>query len=89
MNLATFGHLRGRKVTLGTEGVTVRCGCGFVIRYPNENLGCIECGEPCCPGCAFHSEGVVYCPGCARRVYGLAFRPNAEQGWGLSYFMPQ
>jgi hypothetical protein len=82
-------RLRGRKLTLGPLGVSMRCRCGFVITYPNENLGCIECGEPCCPGCAFVSEGAVYCAACAREVYGIGSRANTAEGWGLTYFLPQ
>ena len=85
VKIQTVDQLRGRRLTLGMSGVTVRCHCGFVIRYQNENLGCIECGEPCCPACAFTSEGVVYCATCAREVYGLASRANTDEGWGLTY----
>src|SRR3989304_538645 len=68
MSAQIMDQLRGRRLTLGPLGVTVRCRCGFVIAYPNENLGCIECGEPCCPACGFVSEGAVYCAACAREV---------------------
>lgn len=88
MNLKTADHLGRRKLSLGTQGVTIRCHCGYVIRYPNENLGCIECGEPCCPACAFSSEGVVYCSTCAQEKYGLAFRANTDKGCGVTYFVP-
>jgi hypothetical protein len=89
MNVAGDWLLRGRKVSLGRVGLTVRCDCGFVIRYQNEDLGCIDCGEPCCPACAFMSEGAVYCAACAQEAYGLASRANADEGWGLVYFVPQ
>jgi hypothetical protein len=89
MSAEITGQLRGRRLTLGTLGVTVRCRCGFVISYPNENLGCIECGEPCCPACAFVSEGAVYCAACAGQIYGLGSRANTDEGRGLTYFLPQ
>ncbi len=88
MGMGIGNHLRGRKITLGMHGLTIRCHCGFVITYQNENLGCIDCGEACCPACAFTSEGVVYCATCAREQYGLASRANTGQGWGLTYFVP-
>jgi|GEM_PF-3298497 len=89
MSAEITGQLRGRRLTLGSLGVTVRCQCGFVITYPNENLGCLECGEPCCPACAFVSEGAAYCAACAGERYGLGSRVNTDAGWGLTYFLPQ
>ena len=89
MTAESMDHLRGRRLTLGPLGVTVRCGWGFVLAYPIENLGCIECGEPCCPACAFVSEGAVYCAACAGEIYDLGSRANTDDGWGLTYFLPQ
>lgn len=89
MGTEIVDQLRGRRLTLGPSGVTVRCRCGFVLAYPGQNLGCIDCGEPCCPACAFVSEGVVYCAACAREIYGLGSRANTDEGWGLTYFLPQ
>jgi hypothetical protein len=82
-------QLQRRRVTLGPQGVTVRCQCGFIVTYPTDNLGCIECAEPCCPACAFVSEGATYCAACAREIYGLGSRVNLDNGWGLTYFLPQ
>jgi len=89
MGLAASSQLRGRKLAVGALGVTLRCHCGFVIRYGNENLGCIDCGEPCCPACAFMSEGVVYCASCAQKAFGLGSRVNTDEGWGRTYFVPR
>jgi len=89
MSIGAHEKLRGRKLTLGVSGISIRCLCGFVMTYSNENLGCIECGGPCCPACAFISEGAVYCSSCARELYGLASRVNTDAGWGLTYFMPR
>lgn len=89
MSTEIMEQLRERKLRLGPLGVSVRCRCGFVITYPKDNLGCIECGEPCCPACAFVSEGAVYCAACAHENYGFDSQANTHEGWGLTYFLPQ
>ncbi len=81
------GHIHGEKAAEAFRGVTLRCDCGFLIRYQDENLGCIECGQPCRPACVFLSEGAVYCGTCARKLYGLASRVNVHEGRGLTYFI--
>ncbi|MGH7364500.1 MAG: hypothetical protein ACREKA_12195, partial [Candidatus Methylomirabilales bacterium] len=45
-----------------------RCQCGGAIAFAHEDLGCLQCGEACCPRCAFRPEGHVFCPACASRV---------------------
>ena len=42
-----------------------RCHCGGVIAFAHQDLGCLQCGEACCPCCAFSPEGHVFCPSCA------------------------
>jgi len=52
----------------GLEGVA-RCRCaGDVIAH----FGCIECGGPCCAGCAITVESVAYCRGCAAALLEAA-----------------
>lgn len=43
------------------------CGCSTDARY---ELGCMDCGAPCCPACAVHLESVTYCQGCAGTLLG-------------------
>ena len=43
------------------------CGCRTESRY---QLGCMECGAPCCPACAVHLESVSYCQECAGLLLG-------------------
>jgi hypothetical protein len=45
--------------------MSLRCRCGAPVPYAFEQLGCIECGQPCCPACAFFLESVWYCARCA------------------------
>jgi hypothetical protein len=37
------------------------CDCGAPILRAVEDLGCIECGRPGCPVCAYTLESVAYC----------------------------
>jgi len=41
------------------------CDCGTPILRAVDDLGCIECGRPCCPVCAHTLESVAYCAFCA------------------------
>jgi hypothetical protein len=43
------------------------CDCGAPILRAIEDLGCVECGKPCCPVCAYTLESVSYCSSCAAR----------------------
>jgi len=43
-----------------------RCVCGNPIDHPFDELGCIQCGQACCPACGVSLESVTYCAGCAR-----------------------
>ncbi|MBI3003051.1 MAG: hypothetical protein HYY54_05440 [candidate division NC10 bacterium] len=45
-----------------------RCQCGGAIAFAHEDLGCLQCGEACCPACAFRPEGHVFCPACTGRM---------------------
>lgn len=45
-----------------------RCQCGGAIAFAHEDLGCLQCGETCCPHCAFRPEGHVFCPACTGRI---------------------
>jgi hypothetical protein len=42
--------------------------CGCADGRDAVQLGCLECGAPCCPACAVHLESVAYCDGCARSL---------------------
>jgi hypothetical protein len=53
-----------------------RCTCGGAIAFAHEDLGCLQCGEACCPACAFRPEGRVFCPTCTGRM--LARGKGAE-----------
>ncbi|HEV8440962.1 MAG TPA: hypothetical protein VGT40_22985 [Methylomirabilota bacterium] len=53
------------------------CGCGNPIAYPYDELGCIECGQACCPACGVFLESVTYCARCAR---GLLEAPTPPGG---------
>ena len=41
------------------------CECGAPILRAVDDLGCIDCGQPCCPVCAYVLESVAYCAFCA------------------------
>ncbi len=59
-----------------------RCGCGTQVRYAFHELGCIECGAPCCPSCAVSLESVSYCRGCAGSLLGVT-TVRAAGAWDL------
>ena len=44
------------------------CDCGTLIFRASDDLGCIECGRPCCPVCAYVLESVAYCASCATHL---------------------
>lgn len=44
------------------------CACGNPIGHEYDELGCIECGQLCCPDCAVFLESVTYCARCARAL---------------------
>ena len=48
------------------------CECGTDLQYAFHQLGCLECGAPCCPACAVHLESVSYCRGCAGSLLGVS-----------------
>jgi hypothetical protein len=45
-----------------------RCHCGNPIAYPFDQLGCIQCGQACCPACGVSLESAMYCAGCANAL---------------------
>ena len=47
------------------------CTCGAPILRALEDLGCIECGQPCCPVCAYILESVAYCASCATQFLDM------------------
>ena len=54
------------------------CDCGMPILRASEDLGCIECGRPCCPVCASILESVAYCQVCAANLLeGTTLSPPA------------
>ena len=42
----------------------VRCRCSAPLPYDFERLGCVSCGEPCCPVCGFLLESAWHCAAC-------------------------
>ena len=48
-----------------------RCRCGSELRFSFDQLGCIECGAPCCPTCSYQLESANYCSGCAEALLEL------------------
>ena len=48
---------------------TDHCRCGSAIAYPFDDLGCLECGQPCCPVCSVVVESVTYCGPCAAVLF--------------------
>lgn len=51
------------------------CDCGTPILRASDDLGCLECGQPCCPVCAYILESVVYCAFCAAALLEVAQDP--------------
>lgn len=60
----------------------VRCRCGSSIRYSFYDLGRIECGEPCCPACAFPLESATYCLRCAESILDVPWSARRLAAWG-------
>jgi hypothetical protein len=48
------------------------CDCGGPIDHSFHHLGCVDCGQPCCPSCAIAIESATYCRDCARELLGAA-----------------
>jgi hypothetical protein len=48
-----------------------RCRCGTEFRFSFDQLGCIECGAPCCPTCSYQLESTNYCSRCAEALLEL------------------
>lgn len=48
-----------------------RCRCGTEFRFSFDQLGCIECGAPCCPTCSYQLESANYCSRCAEVLLEL------------------
>ena len=48
-----------------------RCRCGAEFRFAFDQLGCIECGAPCCPVCSYQLESASYCSQCAESLLEL------------------
>lgn len=59
--------------------VEPRCRCGNPIAHPLDELGCIECGQPCCRVCGVSLESVTYCARCARVLFEVPYGPRG--GW--------
>ncbi len=51
----------------GAAGTGV-CRCGTELPGRDAPWGCTDCGQDCCPACAFWLESTVYCPGCTDRL---------------------
>lgn len=48
------------------------CQCGHAIVHGFDALGCLTCGQPCCPNCSYAPEAAVYCTACTAAVFGLS-----------------
>jgi hypothetical protein len=57
-----------------------KCRCGSEIRFSFEQLGCVECGAPCCPGCSYQLESASYCPACAEAILELPWAARPPLG---------
>jgi hypothetical protein len=55
-----------------------QCRCGSEVRFAFEQLGCIACGAPCCPRCAYQLESTHYCGRCAENLLELPWAPSAS-----------
>ena len=51
-----------------------RCRCGNPFAHAFDELGCIQCGQPCCPACGVSLESVMSCAECARTFTEVASR---------------
>jgi hypothetical protein len=51
------------------------CRCGKEVQFAFEQLGCIECGASCCPGCSYQLESTHYCGSCAESLLELPSAP--------------
>lgn len=48
------------------------CQCGHVLDHGFDALGCLGCGQPCCPNCSYAPEAAVYCAICTAAFFGLS-----------------
>ena len=55
------------------------CQCGHVLDHGFDALGCLGCGQPCCPNCSYAPEAAVYCAICTAAFFGLSV-PGAGIG---------
>jgi hypothetical protein len=51
--------------------MNARCVCGASVVHPHGQLGCIQCGQPCCDACGASIESVTYCDRCAGALLGV------------------
>jgi hypothetical protein len=58
-----------------------RCSCGSEVTYAFHHFGCVQCGGPCCPGCASHIESASYCARCVESLFDLPARPALDPIW--------
>lgn len=66
-------------IKLNEEGhMGARCRCGSEIQFHFDHLGCIQCGEPCCPTCSYQLESASYCGICAERILELPWAPETR-----------
>ena len=61
-----------------TEMDRSTCECGMPILRASDELGCLQCGRPCCPVCAFILESAVYCAACATHLLEGAAVPAPD-----------
>ena len=53
------------------RSMNARCACGNPITHSHGELGCIQCGQPCCHACGALLESVMYCDRCAGALLGV------------------
>lgn len=61
-----------RSATRRTHMSRKTCECGAPVLRAVEDLGCVDCGRPCCPVCAYTLESVAYCAFCAAAFLDVA-----------------
>jgi hypothetical protein len=48
------------------------CHCGHALDHGFDALGCLGCGQACCPKCSYAPEAAVYCATCTAAFFGLS-----------------
>ncbi|MGH7394482.1 MAG: hypothetical protein ACREJF_02615 [Candidatus Methylomirabilales bacterium] len=54
------------------------CHCGHALDHGFDALGCLGCGQACCPKCSYAPEAAVYCAVCTAAYFGLSVSGAGE-----------